>query len=122
MRLKQVHDASCTDSSTHVKTRVVLHFPGFEPLNSREHHARYRRSAAQSAQTWGLQLAVGELVQHESFTWFDVFCQDGLHGTRSRIYMLDHFSLVAALTNKSLWKQILSGYISAARVVWEGGW
>jgi hypothetical protein len=35
--------------------------------------------------------------------------------------MLDHFSLVAALTNKSLWKQILSGYISAAHVVWEGG-
>lgn len=121
MRLKQARIASCTDSSTQVKTRVVLHFPGFEPLDSRDHYARYKRSTEQSGRTWGLQLAVGELVQDERLAWFDVFCPDGSHGTRSRIYIFDHFPLVAALTRKPIWKQILSGYISALRVVWEGG-
>nr|WP_262913781.1 hypothetical protein [Rhizobium halophilum] len=121
MRLKQARDARCTDSSTPVKTRVVLHCPGFEPLDSRDHHARYKRSAAQSGRTWGLDVAVGEFVQDRLSACFDVSCQDGLHVTKSRIYILDHFSLVAALTEKSIWKQTHSGYISAARVVWEGG-
>jgi hypothetical protein len=121
MRFKQARVASCTDSSTHAKTRVVLHFPGFEPLDSRDHYARYKRSAEQSGRTWGLQLAVDQLVQDERLAWFDVFCQDGSHRTRSRIYIFDHFPLVAALTRKPIWKQILAGYISVARVAWEGG-
>lgn len=104
-----------------VRKRIVLHFPGFEPLDASLHHARYARSAAQSAKTWGMATNVGPLQQVGSATYFDVSCQSAGNYTESRIYCLDHSSLVAALNGKSMPRRILSGYLAACRVVLEGG-
>ena len=104
-----------------VKKRVVLHFPGFEPLDSSDHHRRYKRSAALSAKTWALDLEVGELHGRGSAPYFDVECQDAGHLTESRVYVFDHFALVDSLAAQPVWKRILLGYLSAARVVLEGG-
>jgi len=104
-----------------VRKRVVLHFPGFEPLDARLHHARYQRSAAESAKTWDLAVNVGQLHQAGSAAYFDVSSGNADHLTESRIYCFDHSSLVTSLTNKPVLSRVLSGYASACRVVMEGG-
>ena len=104
-----------------VKKRIVLHFPGFEPLDANMHHARYVRSASQSGKTWGMAANVGPIHRVGSTDYFDVSCQNAGHLTESRIYCFDHASLVATLNGKPMLIRILFGYVAACRVALEGG-
>lgn len=104
-----------------VRKRIVLHVPGFEPLDAHAHQARYARSAGQSTRVWGLYFHVGPLVQTASLPFFDVTATGQGHRTESRIHILDHRTLVAELTEKPLHRRIFAGYASAAQVVRQGG-
>lgn len=44
-----------------VKSRLVLYFPGFDPLDAAAHHLRYQRAAVLSGKTWDVDYAVGPL-------------------------------------------------------------
>ena len=35
-----------------IHNRIVLHFPGFEPLDAEAHRQRYTRSAVQASAVW----------------------------------------------------------------------
>ncbi len=104
-----------------VAKRVVLHFPGFEPLDAQLHHARYQRAAIQSAKTFGLDLTVGPLQAQGSAAHFDLSCRSGEHRTETRLHVFDHAALVSALTGRPLLARLLSGYRSAGRVILAGG-
>jgi hypothetical protein len=99
----------------------VLHFPGFEPLDAKAHHARYVRSAAQSAKAWDLEVAVGALCERGETSFFEVNCDTKGHSTSSRIFILDHNRLVERLTSRPLLQRLICGFGAAARVVWQGG-
>ncbi|WP_247750459.1 hypothetical protein [Rhizobium sp. 16-449-1b] len=101
-----------------VEKRVVLHFPGFEPLDSKAHHARYARSAKLSAKAWNLDLDVGALKEGGSF---DVNCGSQGERTSSRVFVFDHNELVRRYSDKSLLQRLVSGYASAASVILQGG-
>lgn len=101
--------------------RVVLHFPGFEPLDAQLHHARYRRAAAESAAAWGLDIELGDLCRQGSAEYFDISCQTGADYTDSRFYVFDHDTLVSARNKRPLLRRVVSGYTSACRVVLAGG-
>jgi hypothetical protein len=116
--------ADNSPTADRVRKRVVLHFPGFEPLDAGMHHARYVRAAAQSAKTWNLDLQTGDLQRTEKTAYFDIACRapdagDGV--TQSRIYVFDHCALVDSLNRKPLLRRILDGYGSALRIVTQGG-
>ncbi len=118
------HDADNSPTADRVRKRVVLHFPGFEPLDAGMHHARYARAAAQSAKTWNLDLQTGELQRTAKTAYFDITCRapdadDGV--TQSRFYIFDHCALVNSLNGKPLPRRILDGYRSALRIVTQGG-
>ncbi|KQS65088.1 hypothetical protein ASG39_07390 [Rhizobium sp. Leaf371] len=113
-----------------VRRRIVLHFPGFEPLNAQAHRARYARAAAQSARVWDLSFDVGPLVDGAHVPFFDVTGAlpgatgtgaTGMAGTESRVHIFDHHRLVALLAEKPFHRRLLAGYASAARVVRQGG-
>lgn len=108
-------------ASRPVARRVVLHFPGFEPLDAALHHDRYRRAAAQSAATWEMDIETGDLCREGNAAWFDVTCQSGAERTESRIHILDHDTLVSALNGRPLWRRVASGYVSAMQVALTGG-
>lgn len=100
-----------------IKKRVVLHFPGFEPLNAEAHRQRYERSARQSARVWDFRSAVGPL----DGTHFDVECAGPHWQTASRIHVFDHDALVDALSSRSLLRRLGGGFASALRVAVNGG-
>ena len=106
---------------TQVKKRVVLHFPGFEPLDAAAHRARYARSAKQSATVWGYATDVGELRALSTSSYFDVSSRGETWQTDSRVHILDHNDLVGKLNRRNLVTRLVLGYFAALRVAVGGG-
>jgi hypothetical protein len=106
---------------TLIEKRVVLHFPGFEPLDGTAHRARYERSGRQSAAVWGFRMEAEPASEGEEPVSFDVATEAEGWRTQSRIHMLDHDVLVKHLRTGNALRQIAAGFLSGARVVLEGG-
>ncbi|KQV81634.1 hypothetical protein [Rhizobium sp. Root1220] len=101
--------------------RVVLHFPGFEPLDGAAHRARYARSAKQSAAVWNFDVSVGDAAEGSYPLSFAVAASGDGWDMRSRFHMFDHDVLLRRLRSKSVSGQIIAGFLSAARIIADGG-
>lgn len=106
---------------TFISKRVVLHFPGFEPLDGSAHRARYERSARQSAAVWKLGISVTDTQGNQRETAFDVTTDTDGWATRSRVHVFDHNALVSRLRSGSVASQIFAGFLSAAAIIGDGG-
>lgn len=104
-----------------VEKRVVLHFPGFEPLDASLHRARFERSAKQSAAAWDFSVAVDSLQNFGRAPYFDVNSKGADWQTHSRVHILDHNDLVAKLNGRPFFTRLRQGYLAAGRVVASGG-
>ena len=104
-----------------IRKRVVLHFPGFEPLDAEAHRSRYARSAMQSAQVWNCRIEAGPLGGDENAPAFSVQASGPDWRTDSHIHLFDHDGLIATLKTRSTLARLAAGYRSAARVVRHGG-
>ncbi|WP_064691771.1 hypothetical protein [Rhizobium aegyptiacum] len=118
-----------------IEKRVVLHFPGFEPLDGLAHRARYERSARQSAAVWDYSVETGAPDARSDPLSFEVATGSGGAGemaaaaetssagwrTTSRIHMVDHDVLVRQLRRRNTLSRIISGFRSCAEVMLEGG-
>lgn len=104
-----------------VEKRVVLHFPGFEPLDAAAHRARYERSARQSAAAWDFQVAVDVLRNFGRAPYFDVTANAADWQTESRVHILDHNDLVAKLNRRPFFTRLGQGYLAAVKVAVSGG-
>ncbi|MDO9417115.1 hypothetical protein [Pararhizobium sp.] len=105
----------------YVRKRVVVHFPGFEPLDALAHRSRYERSADQSAAAWDHAIVTGPLEGDRQSPSFLVEATGPDWHTKTRVHILDHNDLIAGLHSKPLIQRILDGYISAAHVIVQGG-
>lgn len=103
-----------------VDTRIVFYFPGFDPLDPKAHLGRYRRSAAQSGKTFGLDYAVGDLEETDAGSRVSVDCAYQGHPTRSTVYIHDHNAIISHLRAHSVTKQIALGFSAFAGIVAEG--
>ncbi len=104
-----------------VSSRLVFYFPGFDPLDAAAHHRRYQRSAAQSAKTFGVDFAVGEVVATEAGQRVDIAAVHGDDTTQTALYIHDHNALISQLRAASIWKQIAVGFKAGAGIIAEGG-
>ncbi len=104
-----------------IHSRIVLHFPGFEPLNAESHRQRYERSAAQAARIWQARFDVGALSVDETGAHFPVDAEVAGWATRSDIHVLDHNDLITAMRSEPVWLQIAKGFKAGFDVVRQGG-
>ncbi|MCZ8180566.1 MAG: hypothetical protein O9309_16215 [Rhizobium sp.] len=104
-----------------IQSRIVLHFPGFEPLDAEAHRQRYRRSAAQASSVWKAKFDVGELVVDAEGAHFDVEAQREGWTAQSRLYVFDHNRLITAMRSEPVWVQIARGFGAGFQVVRQGG-
>lgn len=104
-----------------IKKRVVLHFPGFEPLDAGKHRDRYERTALKTADLWDFKADVGPLHSDARNHYFDVDSAGIGWRTVSRVYILDHNDLVRKLNGRPTLQRLACGFVSAARVIIEGG-
>ncbi|MBW9080743.1 hypothetical protein JNB84_22535 [Rhizobium pusense] len=105
----------------HVRKRIVLHFPGFEPLNAEKHRGRYERSLARAADLWGFKALAGPLNCRAVGGYFDVSSEGAGWQTWSRIHIFDHNDIVERLNSRTLLRRLSGGFRSALHVVLEGG-
>jgi hypothetical protein len=100
--------------------RVVVHFPGFEPLDAQAHHARYAYSATQSAAAFGFAVETKDLNTTGDGPRIDVFAKGPNWSTRSSIYLLGHQEIIAGLKRAPIHKRITDGFSAAADTLAEG--
>ncbi|KQW28667.1 hypothetical protein ASE36_09200 [Rhizobium sp. Root274] len=103
-----------------INSRVVLHFPGFEPLDAEAHRQRYQRSAAQAAQVWDCRFDVGPLLDSPADANFSVHAAAAGWTTQSEIHVFDHNDLITDLRRDSVWRQIAAGYAAGFSVIKQG--
>jgi hypothetical protein len=113
--------AAKKDKMQVIGKRVVLHFPGFEPLDGAAHRARYERSAKQSAAVWNFNILANELKNAQHPASFEVTTGGAEWNTQSRIHMFEHDELVQRLRKKNTPSRIAAGFLSAVRIVMDGG-
>ena len=104
-----------------IHSRIVLHFPGFEPLDAEAHRQRYQRSAAQTSSVWQARFDVGALSVDGAGTHFPVDAEVAGWTTRSDIHVFDHNDLIAAMRSEPVWMQIAKGFKAGLDVVRQGG-
>lgn len=104
-----------------VNKRVVVHFPGFEPLDAQAHYGRFTRTVDHSARLWDFSAEAGAFHADEAASGFEVVCQGAGWRTSSRIHIFDHNVLVQDLGDRPLLRRLACGFLSAARVVSQGG-
>jgi hypothetical protein len=104
-----------------IHSRIVLHFPGFEPLNAEAHRQRYQRSAAQAARIWQARFDVGGLSVDEQGAHFAVDAEVAGWATQSEIHVFDHNDLITAMRSEPVWLQIVKGFKAGLDVIRQGG-
>lgn len=104
-----------------ISRRLVLHFPGFEPLDAKQHKDRYERSAAQAGRVWGIDWRLGVLSQGAGAARFTVDATHEGTAIRSEIVVFDHNDMISELQASSLPRRLVSGFAAAGAVVAEGG-
>ena len=97
--------------------RIVVHFPGFEPLDAARHRERYARSAAGSGKVWNCHFQTGALENGR----FAVHGSGQGWQVESEIHVCDHDALISGLRRPGLLRQLLLGFQAGLRVVTEGG-
>ncbi|MDH4412708.1 MAG: hypothetical protein QE484_05340 [Rhizobium sp.] len=104
-----------------IQSRIVLHFPGFEPLDAEAHRQRYKRSAVQASSVWQSRFDVGELSLDEKGAHFEVDAAGDGWSVQTDLHVFDHNRLIAAMRSEPLWTQIVNGFKAGFDVVRQGG-
>jgi len=106
-----------------VKTRVVLHFPGFEPLDAEKHQVRYERVMQKTAELWRLNAEISVLRREGGQPHFDIGTSrpGETWQTATRFFVFDHGAIVDHLAARPLFTRLVEGFRSAAAVLLEGG-
>lgn len=106
-----------------MKKRVVLHFPGFEPLDADRHRTRYERAMQKTAELWGLNAKIDALCRETGRPYFDIETSrpGDAWQTSTRFFVFDHGAIVDRLADRPMLTRLAQGFRSAAAVVLEGG-
>ncbi|QLF71426.1 hypothetical protein FE840_014630 [Peteryoungia desertarenae] len=104
-----------------ISTRLVIHFPGFEPLSATQHRDRYERAAAQAARAWGIDWVVSPLTTTGGVSEFSVDTSFDGAGTHSEIVVMDHNDIISTLQSEHLLRRLAKGFVAGAVVIREGG-
>jgi hypothetical protein len=104
-----------------IKTRIVLHFPGFEPLGARLHRERFARAAAQASENWNIGIAVDALQGRDGAGEFAVAATGANWATETHIHVFDLAEHIEHLLNRPMLTVLANGYAAFFKVIAFGG-
>jgi hypothetical protein len=109
------------DMTKAIDRRVVVHFPGFEPMAAAAHHGRFKRSVQFSSKVWDYAANVSPLADEAINPNFTVASEVAGWKTSTTVYLCDHNGLLEQRTGKPILHRMSAGLFSAAQVVFYGG-
>jgi hypothetical protein len=97
-------------SSDYIKRRLVLFFPGFEPLGAEKHRQRFERAAQKSAPHYGAEIVCSQLNTSESGlpTFTTQASGDGWQ-TKTDIVIFDWSSILEEFEMRSVFMRFALG-------------
>lgn len=104
-----------------VGKRVVVHFPGFEPLNAAAHYERFERTAAQSADVWNCRFDIGPLQDTATAACFEVVGSGPNWRTDATVFILEHHAWMSAALAEPRLVQLPKGYAAFVKAIALGG-
>jgi hypothetical protein len=100
----------------HVSRRLVLLFPGFEPLDAEAHYHRFVRGAEQTAKVWGVDISTGPLERPGDLASFEIVSQ----GTQTEFVICDLAPLVQVMSGRSCAARIARGLFAQLSFIFNG--
>ncbi|MGL4490326.1 MAG: hypothetical protein ACRCU5_12880 [Rhizobiaceae bacterium] len=104
-----------------VKTRIVLHFPGFEPLDAAAHRERFQRATKQTSNIWNIGIVCRELNPIAGGGAFEVKASGPDWACETHYHVFDLSAHIAGLQSRPLANVITSGFAAFAKVIVFGG-
>ena len=104
-----------------IKSRLVLFFPGFEPLGAEKHRQRFERAAQKSAPLYDASILCSQLSESEfGLPAFTTYAKGDGWETKSDIVIFDWSSVVAEFENRSLFMRFYLGLSAQIGLVLNG--
>jgi hypothetical protein len=99
-----------------IARRLVLLFPGFEPLDADAHYRRFVRGAQMTAAVWGTRIETGALTQAGLLSSFEIECD----GTQTEFVICDLAPVMQAMSGRNFAVRIARGLFAQAGFVFNG--
>ncbi len=99
--------------------RQHIHFPGFEPLTSAQHHRRFLKGSEKASDVWGSNFLVSEFEEGKDSFSISASGKDWEATTNTLIVEISEH--IAAYEKKSLIFRLLHGYHAFFDILFNGG-
>jgi hypothetical protein len=99
-----------------VTRRLVLLFPGFEPLDGEAHYRRFARGAEQTAKVWEVGIETGPLERQGDLASFDITSG----GTRTEFVICDLAPVMRVMLNRTFASRIARGLFAQVSFILNG--
>ncbi len=93
-------------SSNRVYDRLVLHFPGFEPVSSRIHYLKFVRECGQFRKLWGVEQEIGPLIETESVSHWQTETLGNGWSVSTRLVLMEWCSLLNHPDKQTFWSRV----------------
>lgn len=105
---------------TVVSRRLVLFFPGFEPLDAEAHYRRFARAAEMTGSVWGNHIGISTLNQDMSLSTFTTTSVEDDAATVTKVVIGDLAPLMRLIASRSYFSRIAFGFVALASFVVNG--
>lgn len=99
--------------------RLLIHVPGFEPLDAGQHYKRFQRGAESASTLWGSTFTVGPF--DEASASFCINASDDHWATDTDCLIVDYSAHIKNYADMPLWKRYTHGFSAFVAVIAQGG-
>jgi hypothetical protein len=108
--------AKVRSAEARVLKRLVLLFPGFEPLDAEAHYRRFLRGAEQTAEVWDVDIGAGPLERHGDLASFEIVSQ----GAQTDFIICDLAPVMQAMSGRNFAARIARGLLAQISFILNG--
>jgi hypothetical protein len=108
-------------SSDYIKSRLVLFFPGFEPLGAEKHRQRFERAAQKSAPLYDTEILCSQLTRSESgLPTFTTLAKGDGWQTKTDIVIFDWSSILEEFEARFIFMRFYLGLSALIDFMFNG--
>ena len=89
-----------------IKTRLVLHFPGYEPVSAEHHYQRFVREAVRFQKLWGVSQKTGALEEDGGVSCWHTQSRGADWTVSTRVILMEWASHPGSSQTPAFWRRI----------------
>lgn len=105
---------------TAVSRRLVLFFPGFEPLDAQAHYQRFARASEMTGRVWSRNIGISALHTDDTLSSFTTTSTEGDALTVTKIVIGDLAPVMDLIASRSYLRRMALGFVAIGSFVANG--